>query len=176
MNQELAQTRELQLSFAQLQIDCANAVDRSTLTGGAPILLESNRISLVRRSQPESQAGGLQLVTWRLIDGVLTREETPVTRDLNQINRYWQMAQSITPAAIKLGGGVQQLTLRIWSDDGRGWRTWQQMSNPIISRGSLMSPETGTTAAHTIWRGIEVSLQLSGQTTRMTKIFMLGAV
>jgi len=71
---------------------------------------------------------------------------------------------------------VQQLTLRIWSDDGRGWRTWQQMSNPIISRGSLMSPETGTTAAQTIWRGIEVSLQLSGQTTRMTKIFMLGAV
>jgi hypothetical protein len=50
------------------------------------------------------------------------------------------------------------------------------MSNPIISRGSLMSPETGTTAAQTIWRGIEVSLQLSGQTTRMTKIFMLGAV
>ena len=176
LNQELAQTRELQLSFAQLQIDCANAVDRSTLTGGAPILLESNRISLVRRSQPESQAGGLQLVTWRLIDGVLTREETPVTRDLNQINRYWQMAQSSTPTAIRLSTGVQQLSLRIWSDDGRGWRSWQQMSNPIISRGSLMSPETGTTATQTIWRGIEVSLQLSGQTARLTKIFMLGAV
>jgi general secretion pathway protein J len=176
LNQELAQTRELQLSFAQMQIDCANAVDASTLTGSAPILLESNRISLVRRSQTESQAGGLQLVTWRLNEGILTREESPVTRDLNQINRYRQMAQSSTPTAIRLSTGVQQLSLRIWSDDGRGWRSWQQMSNPIISRGSLMSPETGTTATQTIWRGIEVSLQLSGQTTRLTKIFMLGAV
>lgn len=176
LNEELAQARNLQLAFAQMQIDCANTVDENTLIGGSPLLVEPNRISLVRRSHLDARAGGLQLVSWRLIDGFLTREETPVTRDLNQINRYWQMAQNRSPAAIKLTSGVQRMTLRIWSDDGRGWRSWEQIRNPLISRGSLMSPETGTTAAQTIWRGIEVSLQLSGQTTRMTKIFMLGAV
>ena len=176
LNQDLAQTRGLQLLFAQLQIDCANAVDANALMGIAPILLESNRITLVRRSQSKGRASGLQLVTWRLTDGALTREETPVTRDLNQVNRYWQKAQGIGPAAIKLSSGVQQITLRIWSDDGRGWRTWQQMSNPSTSRGSLITAGAGNTAAQTIWRGIEVSLQLSGQTSRMTKIFMLGVV
>jgi general secretion pathway protein J len=176
LNQDLAQTRDLQLSFAQMQIDCANVVDANTLIGSATVLIEANRITLVRKSQSEGRAGGLQLVTWRLTDGALTREETPVTRDLNQVNRYWQRAQGIGPAAIKLSSGVQQITLRIWSDDGRGWRTWQQMSNPSTSLGSLITPGAGNTAAQTIWRGIEVSLQLSGQTSRMTKIFMLGVV
>ncbi len=175
-NQELVQTRGLQLAFAQLQIDCANTVDSSTLVGAAPLVVDANRVTLARRLQPEAQAGALQLVTWRWRDGVLTREETPPTRDLNQLNRYWQLAQTGSAAAVKLQSNVQQMTLRVWTDDGGGWRAWQQISNPIVSRGSLMSPETGTTAAQTIWRGLEVSLQLPGQTASMTKVFMLGSV
>jgi general secretion pathway protein J len=176
LNDELAQTRGLQLAFAQMQIDCANAVDAGTLGGATPLLIDANRVSLVRRLQPEGQPGALQLVTWRWRDGALTREETPPTRDLNQLNRYWQLAQVGSAAAVKLQSNVQQMTLRVWTDDGRGWRAWQQMSNPMVSRGSLMSPETGTTAAQTIWRGLEVSLQLPGRTASMTKVFMLGSV
>ena len=176
LNDELAQTRGLQLAFAQMQIDCANAVDAGTLAGATPLLIDANRISLVRRLQPEGQPGALQLVTWRWRDGALTREETPPTRDLNQLNRYWQLAQNGSAAAVKLQSNVQQMTLRVWTDDGRGWRAWQQMSNPIVSRGSLMSPETGTTATQTIWRGLEVSLQLPGRAASMTKVFMLGSV
>jgi general secretion pathway protein J len=176
LNNELAQTRGLQLAFAQMQIDCANAVDASTLAGSTPLMIDGNRVSLVRRLQPEGQAGALQLVTWRWRDGALTREETPPTRDLNQLNRYWQLAQTGSAPSVKLQSNVQQMTLRVWTDDGRGWRAWQQMTNPIVSRGSLMSPETGTTASQTIWRGLEVSLQLPGRAARMTKIFMLGSV
>lgn len=176
LNQELVQTRGLQLAFAQLQIDCANTVDSSTLAGAAPLVVDANRVTLARRLQPEAQAGALQLVTWRWRDGVLTREETPPTRDLNQLNRYWQLAQTGSAAAVKLQSNVQQMTLRVWTDDGGGWRAWQQMRIPVVSRGSLMSPETGTTAAQTIWRGLEVSLQLPGQTASMTKVFMLGSI
>ena len=176
LNQELIQTRGLQLAFAQLQVDCANTVDSNTLAGAAPLLIDANRVTLARRLQPEAQPGALQLVTWRLREGLLTREESAPTRDLNQLKRYWQVAHTGTAAAVKLQSNVQQMTLRVWADDGRGWRAWQQMSNPIVSRGSLMSPETGTTAAQTIWRGLEVSLQLPGRTASMTKIFMLGSV
>jgi hypothetical protein len=49
------------------------------------------------------------------------------------------------------------------------------MGEAVVSRGSLMSPETGTTATQTIWRGLEVSLQLPGRSARMIKIFLLGA-
>ena len=176
LNQELIQTRGLQLAFAQLQVDCANTVDSNTLAGAVPLLIDANRVTLARRLQPEAQPGALQLVTWRWREGLLTREESAPTRDLNQLKRYWQVAQTGTTAAVKLQSNVQQMTLRVWADDGRGWRAWQQMSNPIVSRGSLMSPETGTTAAQTIWRGLEVSLQLPGRTASMTKIFMLGSV
>jgi general secretion pathway protein J len=176
LNDELAQTRGLQLSFAQMEIDCANAVDANTLAGAVPLLIEANRFTLARRWQPESQPGALQLVTWRWRDGVLTREETAPTRDLNQLQRDWQRTQSGSPSAVRLHRGVQQLVLRVWTDDGRGWRSWQQMNPPIVSRGSLMSPETGTTATQTIWRGLEVSLELPGRPARMSKVFMLGAV
>lgn len=176
LNQELIQTRGLQLAFAQLQVDCANTVDSNTLAGAAPLLIDGNRVTLARRLQPEAQPGALQLVTWRLREGLLTREESAPTRDLNQLKRFWQAAQTGTLAAVKLHSNVQQMTLRVWADDGRGWRAWQQMSNPMVSRGSLMSPETGTTAAQTLWRGLEVSLQLPGRTANMTKVFMLGSV
>ena len=176
LNEELAQTRDLQLVFAQMQIDCANAVDAATLAGAIPLLIETSRVTLTRRLQPEVQAGALQLVTWRWRDAVLTREETPPTRDLDQLARDWQLTQSGSAAAVALHHGVQQMTLRVWTDDGRGWRSWQQMSNPLVSRGSLMSPERGTTATQTNWRGLEVSLQLPGRAASMTKIFMLGAL
>jgi general secretion pathway protein J len=176
LNEELAQTRDLQLAFAQMQIDCANAVDADTLAGARPMLIETNRVTLARRLQPEAQAGALQLVTWRWRDSVLTREETPPTRDLNQLARDWQLAQSGSATAVKLHRSVQQMALRVWADDGAGWRTWQPTDKPVISRGSLMNPERGTTATQTVWRGLEVSLQLPGQAANMTKIFMLGAL
>lgn len=176
LNEELAQTRSLQLTFAQLEIDCANLVDANTLAGTQPLLIDANRITLARRWQPEAQAGALQLVTWRWRDGVLTREETVPTRDLNQLQRDWQMTQTGSATAIKLLSGVQQIVPRVWTDDGRGWRAWQQMSQAIVSRGSLMSPQTGTTATQTVWRGLEVSLLQPGRAAGMTKIFMLGAV
>ncbi|NDC08043.1 MAG: prepilin-type N-terminal cleavage/methylation domain-containing protein [Oxalobacteraceae bacterium] len=176
LNDELAQTRSLQLTFAQLEIDCANLVDANTLAGTQPLLVDANRITLARRWQPEAQAGALQLVTWRWRDGVLTREETVPTRDLNQLQRDWQTAQTGSATAIKLLSGVQQMVPRVWTDDGLGWRAWQQMSQPIVSRGSLMSPQTGTTATQTVWRGLEVSLLQPGRAASMTKIFMLGAV
>jgi hypothetical protein len=50
------------------------------------------------------------------------------------------------------------------------------MGNPLVSRGALMNPQTGTTAMQTVWRGLEVSLLLPGRTVTMTKVFMLGAI
>ncbi len=176
LNADLAQTRSLQLAFAQWQTDCANAVDAGTLDGRAPLLVDATRVTIARRVQPEAQAGALQLVTWRLRDGVLTREESPPTRDLTQLDQAWQFAQAGGAQALRLQDGVQSMQLRVWTDDGRGWRGWDQMNSAIVSRGALMNPRAGTTAMQTDWRGLEVSLQLAGRTVPMTKVFMLGAL
>ena len=176
LNTDLEQTRGLQLAFAQLQTDCANAVEAAMLDGRSPLVIDATRVTIARRIQPEAQAGALQLVTWRLRDGVLTREESPATRDLTQLAQYAQFAQAGGAQAVKLQSGLQQMQVRVWTDDGRGWRGWDQMSNQIVSRGALMNPAAGTTAMQTVWRGLEVSLLMPGRTSTMTKVFMLGAL
>lgn len=175
LNTDLAQTRGLQLAFAQWQADCANAVDAGTLDGRAPLLVDATRVTIVRRVQPEAQAGAVQLVTWRLRGQVLTREESPPTRDLTQLDQAWQFAQAGGANALRLQDGVQALQLRVWTDDGRGWRSREQMNSGVVSRGALMNPRAGTTAMQIDWRGLEVSLQLAGASAPLTKVFMLGA-
>ncbi len=175
LNAELAQMRGLQLAFAQWQTDCANAVDADTLDGHTPLLVDATRVTIARRVQPEAQPGALQLVTWRLRDGVLTREESAPTRDLSRLDQAWQFAQAGGANALRLQDGVQAMQLRVWSDDGRGWRGWEQMASGIVSGGALMNPRAGTTATQIDWRGLEVSLQLAGRPAPLTKIFMLGA-
>lgn len=177
LNAELEQTRGMQLAFAQLQTDCANAVEPGVLDGRPPLAIDGTRVSLVRRVQPEGQAGALQVVTWRLRDGVLSREESPPTRDLTQLEQYWQFAQAGGARAVPLEGGLQAMQMRVWTDDGAGWRGAAQMSgNNIVSRGAMMNPRGGTTAMQVTWRGLEVSLQMPGRPAPMTKIFMLGAI
>ena len=181
LNAELEQTRGLQLAFAQMQTDCANAVDASILDGRSPLAVSADRITIARRIQPDAQPGMLELVTWRLRDGVLTREESPPTRDLTQLDQYWQFAAAGGARPVALRRGLRAMDLRVWTDDGRGWRSWTQMQSQaqpaaaLTSRGALMNPGAGTTAMQTTWSGLEVSLQIEGNASSMSKVFMLGA-
>ncbi len=181
LNAELEQTRGLQLAFAQMQTDCANAVDASMLDGRSPLAVSADRITIARRIQPDAQPGMLELVTWRLRDGVLTREESPPTRDLTQLDQYWQFAAAGGARPVALRRGLRAMDLRVWTDDGRGWRSWTQMQSQaqpaaaLTSRGALMNPGAGTTAMQTTWSGLEVSLQIEGNASSMSKVFMLGA-
>lgn len=177
LNQELEQTRGMQLAFAQLQSDCANAVDTAQLDGRAPVVIDGEHITLARSVHIDAEPTRLQLVTYRLRDGVLTRTESPVTRDLQQLDQYWQQAANgATGQPIPLQTGVNGLTLRVWANDGRGWRDWQSSTgNALTSRGAMMNPEAGTTSTQTTWSGLEMALTLAGRDASLSKIFLLGA-
>ena len=181
LNQELEQTRGMQLAFAQMQTDCMNVMNAAELDGRAPVQIDPARITLIRRTQPEAQPGALQLVTYRLRDGLLTREESQPTRDLTRLEQYAQLVQStassVTQSQVRLQAGVQAMNLRVWADDGRGWRIPNNMdSNVPTSRAALMNPQAGTTSSQIIWSGLEVALRLPGRQASLTKIFMLGSV
>ena len=176
LNRELEQTRGLQLAFAQWQTDCANAVDAATLDGHPPLVIEGARLTVARRVQAEGQPGALQLVTWRLREGVLSREESPPTRDLSRLEPWWRIAQSGSAQSARLQSGVRSLGLRVWANDGRGWRSWESGTSALISRGALMNPQAGTTATQIVWQGLEVSLQLEDRPAPMSKIFMMGVL
>ena len=177
LNQELVQTRGLQLAFAQMQTDCMNVVNAAEIDGRSPVDIDQARITLVRRTQLEAQPGALQRVTYRLHDGSLTREESPPTRDLAQLNQFLQLTQSPGAAVVLLPSGVQSMELRLWANDGRGWRSIDNADSSMpASRAALMNPQAGTTSMQIIWSGLEVALRLPGREASLTKIFMLGAV
>jgi len=176
LNRELEQARGLQIALAQWQTDCANAVDADALDGHAPLVIEGTRMTLARRVQAEAQPGALQLVTWRVRDNTLSREESPPTRDLSQLDPWWQTAQNGSVPGIRLQQGVRSLTLRVWANDGRGWRSWEPGNSALTSRAALMNPQAGSTSTQIIWRGVEVSLQLEDRPAPLQKIFMLGAM
>ena len=177
LNQELEQTRGMQLAFAQLQSDCGNAVDAAQLDGRAPIVIDNEHVTLARSVHADAEPTRLQLVTYRLRDGVLTRAESPVTRDLQQLDQYWQQAANgATAQPLPLQSGVDGLSLRVWANDGRGWRDLQSAAgNALTSRGAMMNPEAGTTSTQTTWSGLEISLKLAGRDASLSKIFLLGA-
>jgi len=174
LNHELEQARSLQLTLAQWQIDCANAVDADLLDGHAPLLIENSQFVLTRRVQLEAQPSALQIVTWRLSQGVLSRSALPPTRDLTPLEAGWQQALNSNESAVNLLAGVTGLSFRVWASDGRGWRAWEAASQGLVSHGALANSQTGTTSTQLVWRGVELSLQLSDRTAPLTKIFLLG--
>ncbi|RZT05857.1 general secretion pathway protein J [Duganella sp. CF402] len=162
------QTRGLQLAFAQMQSDCENIADTTLLRSRAFLQAEDNRITLVRLVMAENQPTRLQVVSYRVVDGVLTRRESLATRELTQLDNLWQAALGDTDssmAAVALQSGVQGMAMRFWmpsvSGSAAGWRP----AAGVSTAGSGNLPT-----------GLEVSLTQQGQEIPLVKSFLLGAL
>ena len=80
LTSELEQARGIQLAFAQLQSDCAHLASPDILPDRIPLLVEQDQIKLVRTVFAENQPSRLQVVSYRVRDGILTRRESTETR------------------------------------------------------------------------------------------------
>jgi general secretion pathway protein J len=159
---QMETTRGLQLAFAQMQSDCEHMADQETL-GTRPILMsEADHLTLVRTVMTEGEPSRLQVVSYRVKNGVLSRRESNATRELQQLDMLWQSAigNADTSAAVTLQSGVQAMVIRVW--EGGGWKV-------SVAAGPGPGPlvRTGPT-------GLEVALGLVGQETSMSKAFLLG--
>lgn len=179
LNTELAQARGLQLAFAQMQSDSGHIAESANI-GGRPVLsAQPGRLTLVREVFAENQPSRLQVVAYRVRDGVLTRRESVATRDLKELDTAWVAALSdLDPApGVVLHSNVSEMAIRTWVE-GSGWRTagspapsaappaapaLNPVPNPALAAGP--APETG----------LEVALQLRGRPDRLVKLFLLGA-
>lgn len=170
------QTRGLQLAFAQMQSDCENIADSTLLRNRAFLQAEDNRITLVRLVMAENQPTRMQVVSYRVRDGVLTRRESLATRELTQLDSLWQAALGDTDssmAAVALQSGVQGMAMRFWipgsaatsATAAGGWRPATGVSTASTAGGGSTIPT-----------GMEVSLTQQGQEIPMVKSFLLGAL
>ena len=163
---DLEQTRGMQLAFAQLQSDCTHLASPSALPNRVPLAAGQGRLTLVRTVFADNQPTRLQVITYQLKDGMLTRRESAATRDLTELDTLWLAAANDTDTtqAVKLQSGVTAMAMRLWVSGG--WRAGIDALTPTA--GSTASPPAPT--------GLEVTLQLRGRDTGMLKIFLLGAV
>jgi general secretion pathway protein J len=156
LTQQMEQTRGMQLAFAQMQSDGEHLADVDVLHGRQNIAAGNDSLILVRMVFAENAAAHLQVVVYRIRNGVLTRQESAGTRDVIVLDNLWRAALSETDsgARVVLQSDVTAMAVRVW--DG----TWH----------------APTTTQPTEPTGLEVSLRLRGQETALTKIFLLGAV
>lgn len=162
LNSDLESTRGRQLTFAQMQSDCEH-ITLTTHIGGRPTLTaEQGRLTLVRDVFGENQPSRLQVIAYRVREGVLERRESAATRDLGELDGIWRATLADTDGAqpVALQSGVAAMTMRLWRNDAMGWR----------------SPEADGAASATLaLRGLEMTLQLRNSQVGLQKVFMLGA-
>jgi general secretion pathway protein J len=186
---QMEQTRGLQLAFAQMQSDCENLATPAQVHNRDLLQAEDNRITMVRLVFAENQASRLQVVSYRVRDGVLTRRESASTRDLLQLDSLWQAALSDTDssAIVALQSGVQNMSMRYWIASGTSsgnssggatnWRAAAGVSTATTTSAVVPIPMAPTiTTSGSVPTGLEVALALQGQEIPMVKSFLLGAL
>jgi general secretion pathway protein J len=180
LSEDLKQTRGMQLAFAQLQNDAARVAKPEDVDGQIPTLdVEAGQLTLIRNVFIENEPSRLQVIAYRVVDGVLVRRETVATRSITELVPLWQsvLANSDKSQPVALQGGITSMALRTWAGRNSGWGTGvaagTSNSGPGVGNNA---PVPNAPMIATMPTGLEVSLQMSGRAQNMVKIFMLGAV
>jgi len=177
LTEQMEATRGLQLAFAQMQSDTERVAGRDVVGARAYLQVGADRFTMVRQVFAENQPTRLQVVAYRLLDGVLVRRESQATRDLVQLDALWQAATSDTDTsgAVALEAGVASLQLATWVNNA--WR--QAGVDPSANAGATASQTNivagaiNPNAAALEPTGLQVALLVRGQQAPMIKSFLL---
>ena len=180
LTEQMEQTRGIQLALAQLQSDMEQRAVRKQLNGRETLAADADRMVFVRTVLAEGEPSRLQVVTYRIRDGVLTRRESRPTRDLVQLDTLWTAAVSDTDSApaVALQSGVDSMAVRGWRDGA--WQAVQGVQSgqsaqtgPTGPTGPTGQDQQANSSAQDL-EGLELSLQLHGQAGPLVKTFLMG--
>ncbi|MDE2429158.1 MAG: type II secretory pathway component PulJ, partial [Burkholderiales bacterium] len=163
----------IQIAFAQIENDCAHLADNSILPGREVMQAAGSRLLIIRTVFEENQPTRLQVVSYRVVNGVFSRRQSVATRELAVLDEDWQRALNDAEEvpAITLQTGVSNIAMRTWTNGESGWRiagSEASTGSSAVSAVSALSNKKRT--------GLEIALQLQGNALPMIKAFLLGAV
>lgn len=164
---DIEQTHGMQLTFAQLESDCAHVAPSSLVANRRTVLAQDDTLLLVRTVFGDDEPTRVQTVVYRLSNGQLTRQESLPTRDLATLDAAWQEALNgaQTPGAVVMQSALAGMSTRLWTSDRLGWRA-----------ASAWTPPPAAGAAPITVDGLEVAFGLQQRPGKLTKIFLLGSV
>jgi general secretion pathway protein J len=166
LTSDLEQTRGMQLAFAQLQSDGEHIANTANIAGRPVLAADDGRLTLVRTTLAENQPTRLQVVAYRIRDGVLERRESTAVRDLAELDAIWSatLGDTDNTQVVALQTNVASMTMRYWAGNGP-WAT------------ATASAQSGKGAANLNQAtGLELELTQTGRDGGMSKVFLLGAV
>ncbi len=175
LTSQIDATRGMQLTFAQLQSDVEHITNPNLLDRRPNLQAETNSLTLVRNTYREDTPAQLQVVSYRLLDGVLMRRESAGTRDLKQLDMLWTAAVSNadTTPAVALQSGVTGMLVQTWENNG--WRTPPPPSQ-LQSNNSLVPPNPAGPPSQLPPSGLQVALQVKDVPAVMIKSFLMGGL
>jgi general secretion pathway protein J len=165
---ELEQTRGIQISFAQLENDSAHIAGDFLLPGRTSLYASGQNLIMIRIVNDDLQPTRLQVVAYRVVEGVLSRRESESTRDMRVLDSILQNALSGTDnmPVVNLQSNIIAFEMRTWNSSENNWRVaGSDMASGNQQGGKAVPPKTG----------LEVSLQLQGREHPLLKVFLLGA-
>jgi len=182
LNADLDQTRGMQLAFAQMQSDLGNIVDPKNIGNRSILSSQAGRITVVRSVFADNQPSRVQVVAYRIRDGVLIRKESLPTRSLVELDAAWRaiIADTDNSPVVKLTSNVTSMPIRVYSPNG-GWRQAQENSdsttgsaqdNPALPAALRAQLAQAMTTNQPV--GLEVTLQLRDRSGGLVKVFLLG--
>ena len=167
LTEQMETTRGMQLAFAQMQSDGEHLVASKEIQNRPNLTADAGGMTLIRNWHSENAPSQLQVISYRIVDGVLMRRESAGTRDLVQLDVFWQAALSnadTTPPVI-LQSGVLSMQVEVWENN-----IWRMAGAPAPAPqgGGVWTPPAAT--------GLRVALQVQGQEIPMSKAFLLGGM
>lgn len=165
---ELEQTRGIQISFAQLENDSAHIAGDFLLPGRTSLYASGQSLVMIRIVNEDLQPTRLQVVAYRVVDGVLSRRESDSTRDMWVLDNILQSALNGNDnmPVVNLQSNIISFEMRTWNPNENNWRVaGSDLTSGNQLGGKAIPPKTG----------LEVSLQLQGREHPLLKVFLLGA-
>lgn len=182
LNADLDQTRGMQLAFAQMQSDLGNIAESKNIGNRSVLSSQAGRITIVRSVFADNQPSRVQVVAYRIRDGVLIRKESIPTRSLVELDAAWRaiLADTDTAPIVRLTTDVAAMPIRVYIPAG-GWRQAEENASTIAgsaqpnsSLPAALQAQLAQAAAANQPVGLEVTLQLRERSTGLIKIFLLG--
>lgn len=172
ITENIEQTRGMELTFAQLESDCAHIAPTSLVAGRPTLLATPGALVLVRTVFADDEPTRVQAVAYHFANGQVTRWESPPTRAITVLEASWRAAGAggDPNRAVVMQSGVTAMSLRTWTSDGVGWRS------PSVGADAQAAPaaaSAGAPAAPTV-TGLEVALELRDHPGKLVKVFLLG--
>jgi general secretion pathway protein J len=171
---QMETTRGMQLAFAQMQSDCEHVAGEKLVQGRPVLQADEGRLTMVRNVYNDNEPSRLQVVSYRIVDGVLQRRESQGTRDLIQLDVLWRAAIGDTDPSVPvmLQHGVTGMAVQTWEDGA-----WRAVEPPSFgSARSQVDPKADQGGKRGAVGGLQVALRVEGLTAPMSKAFLLGGM